>query len=307
MELRHLNYFIAVAEELHFGRASERLHIAQPPLSRQIMQLEQEIKVRLFERTKRHVRLTIAGEAFLEKARLVVAMADDAIASAQRVEAGHAGSLSVAFVGSAMFSLMPEIFREVRSQLPDVQLLLHEMSTGRQVTALQDGSTQVAFVRPAVVHPAIISEVIAREDLMIALPDSHRLADVDEVNLADLSDEPFIIFSRDVQPSFGHQIYSICVAAGFTPLVIQEALEMQTALGLVAGSLGVTLVPESVKRVAWPGVLFKHMPAPAPQSTLSVAYRKGDLSPILPKFLQIARAVAMRSHKAQISSAKIIG
>jgi DNA-binding transcriptional LysR family regulator len=292
MELRHLKYFIAVAEELHFGRAAERLHIAQPPLSRQIMQLEQEVKVQLLERTKRHVRLTSAGAAFLDKARQAVMLADEAVSAARSVHAGHSGSLSVAFVGSAMFSLMPEILRAVRSQLPDVELHLHEMSTGRQVSALRDGTTHVAFVRPAVVHPAIRSEVVSREELLVALPDSHPLASAEAIDLSDLSADSFILFSREVQPSFGQQIFSLCVAAGFTPLIVQEALEMQTAIGLVAGSLGVTLVPKSVRRIAWSGVVFKQMHCPAPVTTLSMAYRKDERSPILPKFLEIARQTA---------------
>jgi DNA-binding transcriptional LysR family regulator len=265
------------------------------------MQLEQEIKVHLIERTKRNVSLTPAGSAFLEKARQVLTMANDAILSAQRVDAGHEGSLTIAFVGSAMFTIMPEILREARARMPDVELLLHEMSTGRQVTALHDGSTQVAFVRPGVIHPSIASEVISREDLMVALPDTHRLAGAEEIALDELAGDPFILFSREVQPSFGHQIFSLCVAAGFTPLVVQDALEMQTALGLVAGDLGVTLVPESTKRIAWPNVVFKPMRHPVPQTSLSMAYRRDDPSPILPRFLKIARMVAEQAAEKSVS------
>jgi DNA-binding transcriptional LysR family regulator len=292
MELRHVRYFVAVAEDLHFGRAAERLHIAQPPLSRQIMQLEQEMKVQLLERNKRTVRLTPAGEAFLDKARDLLARADDAVLAAQRVASGHAGSLTVAFVGSAMFSILPDILRAFRSRYPDVDLHLNEMTTGQQVTALHDARTQVAFVRPGVVHPDIVSDVVLREDLVAALPESHRLADRNEIRLGELSAEPFILFSRQVRPSFGDQILSLCISAGFTPIAVQEALEMQTALGLVAGGLGVAVVPESVRRIAWPGVKLVRFPSPVPQTELSIAYRVDETSPILPRFHEIVREVS---------------
>lgn len=295
MELRHVRYFVAVAEDLHFGRAAERLHIAQPPLSRQIMQLEQELRVTLLERSKRHVRLTPAGAAFLVKARELLALADDAVDVARRVASGHAGSLTVAFVGSAMFSILPDILREARQRFPSVDLLLNEMTTGtgQQVTALVERRTQVAFVRPGIVHPEIVSEVVFREDLVVAVPEAHTLARRQSIAIADLAAEPLVLFSRQVRPSFGDQVMSLCIAAGFTPVSVQEALEMQTALGLVAAGLGMAIVPGSVARIAWPGVALVPIPPPAPQTELSVAYRVDESSPILPHFLDIARAVSI--------------
>ena len=289
MELRHVRYFVAVADDLHFGRAAERLHIAQPPLSRQIQQLEQELKVTLFERTKRHVRLTPAGSAFLVKGRELLALADEAVIAAQRVASGQAGTLTISFVGSAMFSILPGILRTARERFPDVELLVHEMTTGQQVSALLAGRMQVAFVRPRVVHPDIVSEVVLREDLVVAVPEGHRFAGRAQIGIGDLAPEPLILFARNVSPSFGDQVMSLCIAAGFAPTSIQEALEMQTALGLVAANLGVSIVPGSVQRIAWPGVVLVPLAAPVPQTELSVAYRVDEASPILQHFLDIVR------------------
>jgi len=292
MELRHVRYFVAVAEDLHFGRAAERLHMAQPPLSRQIMQLEQELKVTLLERTKRHVRLTPAGAVFLGKARELLALADESVVAAQRVASGQAGALTLSFVGSAMFSILPGILRVARERFPDVELSVHEMTTGQQVSALLAGRMQVAFVRPRVVHPDIVSEVVFREDLVAAVPVGHRFADRSVLALGDLAAEPFILFSRNVSPSFGDQVMSLCIAAGFSPIFVQEALEMQTALGLVAANLGVSLLPGSVRRIAWLGVVLIPLAEPVPQTELSVAYRADETSAILPHFLDIVRSTA---------------
>src|SRR3569833_3004135 len=174
MELRHLRYFVAVAEELNFGRAAERLHLAQPPLSRQIMQLEREVGATLLERTKRSVRLTSAGAVFLDNARAMLALADEAVIAARRVAEGHAGTLTLAFVGSAMLSILPEILREARHRLPEVNLVVNEMTTGEQVDALLEDGLDAAFLRPGVVHPELTSVAILREDLVVGVPVGHR-------------------------------------------------------------------------------------------------------------------------------------
>lgn len=292
MELRHVRYFVAVAEERHFGHAAERLHMAQPPLSRQIMLLEQEIGVQLFERTKRRVRLTPAGESFLVKARQLMALADDAVADARRVASGSSGTLSVAFVGSTMFTILPEILSEARARLRDVALSLHEMSTGPQIKAILDGRVQVGFVRPGIVHPDVVSEVILREPILIALPRSHPAAGLSEIQIATLAGDPFVLIASTARPSFTDQTLALCVAAGFTPNVVQEALEIQTVLGLVASDLGVAFVPASVRRIDWPGVVLLPIAAPSPTTELSIAYRRSEPSPILPHFLAIVRELA---------------
>ncbi len=266
--------------------------MAQPPLSRQIMLLEEEIGVLLFERTKRRVRLTPAGDAFLTKARQMLALADDAVAEARRAASGTVGALSIAFVGSTMFSVLPDILRQVRVRLPDVALALHEMSTGPQIKALVDGRMHVGFVRPWIVHPAVVSEVILREPILVALPQSHPSAVRPDISLAALADDLFVMISSTARPSFTDQVLALCFAAGFTPNVVQEALEIQTVLGLVASDLGVALVPGSVRRVDWPGVVLRPISAPSPTTELSIAYRREDPSPILPHFLQIVRELA---------------
>ncbi|BDI34203.1 LysR family transcriptional regulator [Capsulimonas corticalis] len=292
MELRHLRYFVAVADELHFGRAAEQLFISQPPLTRQIQQLEQEMGVVLLTRTKRSVRLTEAGAAFLERARQILLLADEAVTVAQRIAAGQAGALGIGFVGSATYTLLPEILRSFRAQYPGIELLLHEMSSGEQIQALQDGRIDLGFVRPSTPQRSLAGEVILREPLMAALPDSHSLAASPEVSFDDLRGDPFILFPRLPRPSYADHILALCAQAGFTPTIIQETLEIQTALGLVAGNLGVAIVPASVSRLPWPGVVYKPLPPPAPTTEMAVAYRDGPLSPALANFLEIVHAVA---------------
>lgn len=292
MEIRQVRCFVAVAEELHFGRAARRLSISQPPLSRTIQQLEEDLGARLLERTRRHVELAPAGRAFLVRARRILAEADAAAREAREVASGREGSISVSFVGSAMYSLLPRVLREMRSRFPGVSIELHEMATDAQVAALLDRRTQVAFVRPGIVHPHLRSEVLLREPLLLALPASHPSARRRSVPLSDLSADAFILFPRQTRGSLGNRVLDLCAAAGFAPRVVQEAMEMQTALGLVAGGLGVAVVPGGVRRLAWPGVVLRSMPRPVPDIELALASRLDESSPVVPRFLEIARTAA---------------
>src|SRR3954453_15892050 len=203
MELRHLRYFVAVAEELHFGRAARRLQLAQPPLSRQIQGLEQELGVRLLERTKRHVELTPAGKVFLEHARKLLTEADHAVAAARRAARGEIGRLAIGFVGAATYSALPELLRVFHTRFPDVELVLYEMTSAHQHDALREGRIEVGFVRPAIPDDTLARRVARGEPLVAALPAGHRLARRDEpIPLSDLAGEPFILFPRDPRPSF---------------------------------------------------------------------------------------------------------
>lgn len=292
MELRQLRCFVAVAEELHFGKAAHRLGISQPPLTRTILQLEEELGVVLFERTKRRVEPTLAGLVLLEKAQRILALSESAAAEVQRAVQGHSGTLSVSFVGSVVLGILPEILREMRLRFPDVEVNLHEMATDQQVEALLERRTQVAFIRPGVVHPELVSHVLLEEELLVALPVSHRLAQADEVAIGQLRDDPFILFPRQTHGSLGNRVLDLCVREGFRPQVVQEALEMQTALGLVAVGFAVTVLPGGARNLEWPGVVFKPLPPPAPTIELALAYRKDDTSPVLPRFVALVLEMA---------------
>jgi len=289
MELRQLRCFVAVAEELHFGRAARRLHLSQPPLTRTILQLEEELGVLLFERTKRRVELTLAGRALWEKATRILSLSESAATEVQRIAQGQAGTLSVSFVGSVVFGILPGILREMRARFPEVEVKLHEMATDQQVEALLERQTQAAFIRPGVVHSELESRVLLEEELLVALPVTHLLAEAATVSMADLRNDRFILFPRQTHGSLGNRVLDLCHQEGFRPHVVQEALEMHTALGLVAVGFAVTVLPVGVRLLDWPGVVLKSLPTPAPTIELALAYRKDDASPVLPHFVALVQ------------------
>jgi len=295
VELRHVRYFVAVAEELHFGKAAEKLHLAQPPLSRQIRQLEHELGVELFTRTKRRVALTHAGTVFLDEGRRLLADAEHAALAARKAALGETGSLSIGFVSSTAYVFLPRILRAFRDRFPGVDLALHEMTSGEQRDALLEKRIQVGFVRPAMPLPTLQHELVLSENVIAALPAGHRLADIaagDAIPLALFAEEPFVLFRRLPAPSFGEQTVAFCAEAGFAPHVAQEAREMSTALSLVAVGMGVALVPETAQAIPWPGVVYRAVKDPTPQTELMMVYRKAEASPIVDAFRQIVKESA---------------
>jgi DNA-binding transcriptional LysR family regulator len=239
MELRHLHYFIAVAEELHFSRAAERLCISQPPLSQQIRDLEDELGVKLFERTKRQVHLTEAGKVFLDRSYLLLAQLEQAIAATQQIGRGEVGQLAIGFVDSAMYTSLPEILKGFRAQFPAVDLRLHELTTSQQIQALYDKQIDIGIVRSAISEPGLSVECFLPESLILALPENHPLSAQTQVSLSTLADEFFILFPAKLGPLFYEQVIHSCEQAGFRPKVAQEAVQMQTIIGLVAAGLGI--------------------------------------------------------------------
>jgi len=294
MELRHLRYFVAVAEELHFGRAAARLHIAQPPLSQQIRQLEGELGFPLFVRAHRRVRLTEAGRVFLAEARAVLARVEQGAAEARRVARGETGALAVGFVASATYGLVPSLFRLFRRRHPGVALSLSELSTEEQLAALRAGSIQVGLGRPPAEDPGVVVEPLLDEPLVVALPAAHRLALSRAVPLRALADEPFVLFPRRPRPGWADRILGHCREAGFRPAVAQEALELSTALALVAAGIGVTLVPASVRTLRPRALVYRPLAAPAPTTRLLALYRREDAPPAVQRFLEVAREVLAR-------------
>jgi DNA-binding transcriptional LysR family regulator len=291
MELRHARYFVAVAEELHFGRAAERLLMAQPPLSQQIQNLEEELGVQLFLRTKRRVQLTEAGKAFLPQARLMLQQAEQAIQVAQRASRGETGSLTVGFVGSACYALLPPLLRRFRENYPDVHVTLHELTTSQQVQELQQHRLHVGLLRPPISDTALRVETIFREALIVALPNDHPLISLSQVPLRMLANEAFILFPPTLGPGFYHQIISICLQVGFTPRVAQEAVQMQTIVSLVAGGMGIALVPASLLNLQRVGVAYRPLQEETPLFETAMAWSPDDPSPILPHFLEISRNI----------------
>ena len=294
MELRHLRYFLAVAEELHFHRAATRLHISQPPLSQQIRALERELDVTLLERNRRRVTLTVAGEGFRDDARSILAAVERASERARHVARGSLGTLSIGFVGSAMFSpTLPDILREFRAGHPDVELVLRELPTTAQLHALVGGELDVGVIRGPVaeseVDPQLELMTIQRERLVAALPADHRLAARRRLRAADLRGESFVILARREAPGLYASLAAAMSDAGGLPEDVLEVAEMQTIISLVAGGFGVSLVPTSVGQVDRSGVAFRPIAGATQTIELSVAWRAGTGSPVRDAFLAVAR------------------
>ena len=293
MELRHLRYFVTVATELHFSRAAEKLHISQPPLSTQIRALEEELGVVLLRRTRRHVSLTRAGKAFLQDARQILQRADQAVLTARRAERGEIGELAVGFISVADYNLLPVVLREFRRQYPMVTLSLKESTTDAQIADLIDGRIDVGLLLPPVAESAIESEPILREPLIAALPERHPLANrKGPVSLAALANAPFIITPRHMAPGLYDDIVSFCHAAGFSPQITQEAIQMQTVISLVSAEMGVALIPRSLRNLQRTGVVYKSLKERSPMSEIRLAWRTGDSLPALQLFLGLARQIA---------------
>ncbi len=290
IDVRRLRYFLAVAEELHFGRAADRLHIAQPALSRQIASLEGAIGALLFDRTRSNIHLTAAGDALLPRARDILARVADAARVAKRASEGTIGVLQVGFVGSATFSILPGILNAFRTSHREVELVLHAMNTAELRAALIDRSIDVAFARPSIQDPEIVSEVAYKEPLIVALSDSDPLAAHNQIALSDLSAHPFILYPRHPRPSFADTILQVCRAEGFSPDIAQETMEIQTALSLVSVGAGVALVPEATSEAQLNGVAYRPILGDAPQTQLSLAYRRDNRSAIVAAFCAMVRA-----------------
>jgi DNA-binding transcriptional LysR family regulator len=289
VELHHLRYFVAVAEELHFGRAAARLGMAQPPLSQQIRRLEALVGVRLFARTSRRVVLTDAGRAFLESVRIAIAQLDRGVESARLVDRGELGTLAVGYVATSALSVLPAIVREFTRRHPAVRLHLHELSTAPQLAALRAGTIDVAFVR----EPELLGEVAVgtrwREPFVAALPQAHRLARLKQIQVSALAGEQFILFPRALAPRFHTQIVQICERAGFQPQVVQEALSWQTILSLVGAGLGVSLAPASTRALPLRGVRYLALTPAQPPTELCLCYRQDGASGVTSAFIEVAR------------------
>ncbi|MBV6627073.1 MAG: LysR family transcriptional regulator [Rivularia sp. (in: Bacteria)] len=287
MELRHLRYFLTLAEELHFGRAAERLHIAQPPLSQQIRQLENELGFELFHRTKRKVELTEAGKVFLVEVQQIFRQLEQAIFLGRQVSRGEIGQLVIGFVSSAAYNILPDYLLQFRNNNPNINLELHELTTDEQLRWLNSGKIDVGFVRPPVDKDIYDFKIVFDESLIIALPENHPLANQEKVSLSSLINESFILFPRFLAPGLYDLIISFCQQVGFSPKLAQEAIQMQTIVSLVAAQIGVAIVPESLQNLRRTGVVYKYFVEETPKVSIAMIWRKNDVSAVLKRFLEI--------------------
>lgn len=295
MELRHLRYFVAVAEELHFTRAAERLHIGQPPLSQQIQALEAELGAQLFERSKRSVRLTEAGRLFLTDARQILVLSERAAVTAQRAQRGEAGELRIGFTFSTPFTpYFATVINRYRQQFPHVTLTLHEMATLHQLEAIAARQMDLGLVRPPeTAYPVDIAlSELRRDPLFLVLPSRHRLADQEAIAIADMAGEDFVMYPKDAGTGIYLQILRLCRAAGFVPHVAQEANEASTIIGLVAAGCGISVLPSSFDRIRMDGVCYRPIADPDATTSLLLAQRQDESSPLVAAFVQLAQEAA---------------
>jgi DNA-binding transcriptional LysR family regulator len=294
MELRHLRYFVAVAEELHFGRAAARLHLSQPPLSQQIRTLEEELGLKLFSRDRRRVELTHAGNVFLAEARKILSQMEHAAGAARRAERGQIGPLVVACGPLAVQTVLPMILKTFRMKYPEVDLNLRESSGHDILDILQDKKADVGLLMPHFSSERLQRQACLTLPLVAALPKDHALAGRRRIRLKDLVDEPFVLFSAQRALGFYEHIVGICERGGFTPKVVQEAGQHPTLLALVAAGYGVTIIPALSTSSPVEEVAFVRIVEPWATMPLWIAWRASDSSPVLTAFLEVVRSCCRR-------------
>jgi DNA-binding transcriptional LysR family regulator len=295
MELRHLRYFAAVAEELNVRQAGRRLHVSQPPLSRQIRDLEEELGTELFDRRKKRMTLTPAGECFLKEARQILAHVERASQLALAASRGEAGQLTLGFLSPLGGLLLPPAIRAFRRRFPVVDVAVQEMSTPEQIVALLDRQIDLGFVGLPVieVNPDLIFEPLRQVSMVVALPPGHPLAKQRRLALRNLANEPFVLFKRSTSAVVPDWILSLCREAGFEAQVAKFADRPQLILELVAAGFGVALLPAPFQRFP-SDVVFRPLPASTPKLHLSLAWRRDNDSPLLKAFLEILRSRAKK-------------
>ncbi|RZI44260.1 LysR family transcriptional regulator [Herbaspirillum sp. HC18] len=296
MELRRLRYFVAVAEELHFSRAAERLHIGQPPLSQQIQLLEEELGVKLLDRTRRWVRLTEAGRLFLDDARRILALSAQAADTARRADRGEVGELRIGFTSSTpLTEAFNKAVNEYRKEFPRVTLVLSEMPTLRQLEALRDRRIDLGFLRPpdtGLPHDISLTP-LRRDPLMVVVPDEHALARRKSVAIKALADQPFVMFSADAGTGIQGLVLRLCREAGFEPKTALQAREGGTIIGLVAAGCGIAILPESFNAIRIKGVHYVPLSDRAAKARLMLARHHDDRSPSTNAFVALAtRAIS---------------
>jgi DNA-binding transcriptional LysR family regulator len=292
IELRHLRYFVAVADTLHFGKAAERLGMSQPPLSQQIRQLEDTVGARLLTRTNRRVALTEPGKVFLDEAREILAKVEAAIELAQRAERGELGELRIGFTRTVPLTQdIPRAILTFRQQFPAVHLQLEEMMSRQQIDALLERKLHIGILRLGTLPQSLVSKRMFRDPLVAVVPNGHpALKRVDargKLSTKALAQEPFVVFARTAGAGVYEHVFSLCRDAGFTPRIVQEAREASTIIGLVATGLGVSILPASCSHIHIEGVSYVPLADASAVSEVHVAYREDERSPLVPRFIKL--------------------
>ena len=312
MELRHLRYFVAVAEELHFSRAAERLHISPPSLTQQIQNLEQELGARLFVRTKRDVKLTDAGARFLEEARVTLRQAERAELVARRAGRGEMGRVEIGFnLSAACSGLLTTAVSSYRQTHPLVELSMRRVVTARQLEQLTEGRLDIGFLRPPTRYPTGISAVvIARQSVVVALPNDHKLVAADAIAPAALAEETFI--ARTIEAAIGPywDMDALSQQGRFVPRIGERAPDVFTIVTMVAAGLGIAIVPQSTACIQIPGVTYRPLTRQASRDELAAAFRRDERTPAVKAFIQHLRKwssqspLASEDHRARPSVAE---
>ncbi|ARK32290.1 LysR family transcriptional regulator [Halalkalibacter krulwichiae] len=290
MELRHLRYFTTVAKELHFGNAAKNLHIAQPALSHQIKQLEEEIGVKLLHRTQRKVELTEAGKVFLLRAKEILKNVTEACDEARSVSSGELGQIKIGFTGFVTYDILPSIIRNYQSEFPNVKLLLKHLTTTEQVKALNEGIIDIGILIPPIEERKLKLAFLREEDFVMALPrEQFHDKEISGIKLIDLANERFIMPTRISGPGYYDLIISLCYHAGFSPNTVQEAQELQTIISLVASGLGVAIVPNSLRFADNENVLYVPIQDGGYRMKTALAWGEGQDSPAIEQFINFVR------------------
>ena len=294
IDIRHLRYFRVVAEELHFGRSAARICIAQPALSRQIQQLEDEIGTRLLKRTRRQVELTAAGRLFLERTNMILAELSKAAIDCRRVGDGELGRLSVGFIHSSTYGLLPSIIERFRHLYPDIELELHEMSIPEQHVALTRDQIDIGLLRPQKTNAKIEIQTVMEDPFWLAVSSKHPLAKQKEVRLRECANESMILFAKEESPLFHSRITAMCERAGFTPKVVQSAMHIHTVVGLVGTGIGIAIVPGAARNLNPKGVCFIDIVDKPEPVHIALAWQKDRETPAIRSFRQVALMVAQQ-------------
>lgn len=293
IELRHLRYFVTVADELSFTRAAQRLHISQPPLSQQVQDLEAMLKTKLLVRTSRRVELTTAGEALQVRARSILEQVDAAALEAASIGRGEQGRILIGATGSILSGGLADMLAAYRHEYPDVTTTLFEQAPRLQMRALAERNTDISFIRLRPDSEEFASELAWREDVVVAMSAIHRLAGRKRIALRDLRDEEYVALAPE-SSEFAASIRDCCVAAGFLPRVAHEVVDAQSITGLLAAGFGVALVPSSIARFTTGQIRFKSLGASAPAADVFMVMRKDDQSAVLRAFVAFARTFFSR-------------
>jgi DNA-binding transcriptional LysR family regulator len=290
MKLQQLRYFVTLAEEMHFGRAAKRLCITQPPLSLSILQLEESLGVRLFERDSKRVAITVAGQALLERAREIVHQADRTLDFAKAIVDGRVGRLELGFTATLLYRGLPDIIHSFTASYPEIELSMREANSQRQTELVRAGHLDAGFVNMSVVPAGLESLVLYEEKFVVCLPAAHRLASAPAIALESLRDEFFILISREASPVYYDQLMSFCTAAGFRPRTRIEVGQILSKLALVAADMGVALVPESLSRTGTAGVAFVPLKGCESRPNANLVWNPQRSSPALDALIATARA-----------------